>query len=186
MVRRGIDWDWHRCCGCVVRRVSQVVWALVDSIALIYSFEAFYVLHRLADLREGRCIHGLFYNQPTCCSGFDGMYNALSYCSYCNLSPALLASEICTDWKTWGEYLSIRLILGQALLHSFVYVALAVNRPFSFITPSVADSHKGGVCRNCSDPCSVIRAIVSSRQVYEELLVSEMSTFHSAFHTGSQ
>lgn len=27
---------------------------------------------RLADLREGRCDHGLFYNQPTCCSGFHG------------------------------------------------------------------------------------------------------------------
>ncbi|KZP21056.1 Cl-channel protein [Athelia psychrophila] len=61
----------------------------------------------LADLREGRCDHGFFYNQPTCCSGFD-------------------AGEICTDWKTWGEFLSIRFILGQSLLHSFVYVTLAV------------------------------------------------------------
>ncbi|KAF7971293.1 hypothetical protein HWV62_21446 [Athelia sp. TMB] len=38
----------------------------------------------------------------------------------------LTAGEICTDWKTWGEFLSIRFILGQSLLHSFVYVTLAV------------------------------------------------------------
>lgn len=41
-------------------------------------------------------------------------------------SMKYLAGEICTDWQPWGEYLKIRFILGQSLLHSFVYVALAV------------------------------------------------------------
>ena len=39
----------------------------------------------------------------------------------------MAAGEICTDWQTWGDFLAIRLILGQSLLHSFVYVALAVS-----------------------------------------------------------
>jgi hypothetical protein len=37
------------------------------------------------------------------------------------------AGEICTDWQSWGQYLDIQYILGQSLLHSVVYVALAVS-----------------------------------------------------------
>ena len=40
---------------------------------------------------------------------------------------ASTAGEICTDWQSWGQYLNIQYILGQSLLHSFVYVALAVS-----------------------------------------------------------
>jgi hypothetical protein len=39
----------------------------------------------------------------------------------------LTAGEICTDWQSWGQYLDIQYILGRSLLHSFVYVALAVS-----------------------------------------------------------
>jgi len=43
-------------------------------------------------------------------------------------SPVVIpAGEICTDWKSWGQYLNIQIIIGQSLLHSFVYVALAVS-----------------------------------------------------------
>ena len=37
------------------------------------------------------------------------------------------AGEMCTDWQSWGQYLNVHYILGQSLLHSFVYVALAVS-----------------------------------------------------------
>ncbi|KAK7031437.1 chloride channel protein [Favolaschia claudopus] len=61
----------------------------------------------LGDLREGRCLHGFSYNQVTCCSGIK-------------------SGEQCDDWMTWGEFLGVRFVLAQALLHSFVYVSLAV------------------------------------------------------------
>ncbi|KAJ7080270.1 Cl-channel protein [Mycena crocata] len=61
----------------------------------------------LGDLREGRCTYGFFYNQVSCCSGMD-------------------SGEVCTEWRTWGEYLGVRFVFAQSLLHSFVYVSLAV------------------------------------------------------------
>ncbi|TFK51880.1 hypothetical protein OE88DRAFT_1658562 [Heliocybe sulcata] len=61
----------------------------------------------LGDLREGRCSYGFFYNQVACCSGLD-------------------PGEICTEWRTWSEWFRIHSILGQSLLQSLVYMALAV------------------------------------------------------------
>ncbi|EKM50668.1 uncharacterized protein PHACADRAFT_264052 [Phanerochaete carnosa HHB-10118-sp] len=61
----------------------------------------------LGDLREGRCAYGFFYNQVACCSGLD-------------------PGEVCTEWKTWSEYLHVSSILGQSLLQAWVYIALAV------------------------------------------------------------
>ncbi|CAK5273784.1 unnamed protein product [Mycena citricolor] len=66
----------------------------------------------LGDLREGRCSYGFFYNQVACCSGVKGVLK--------------LPGELCTEWKTWGEYLGVNFVLAQSLLHSFVYVSLAV------------------------------------------------------------
>ncbi|KAJ6561232.1 Cl-channel protein [Mycena vulgaris] len=61
----------------------------------------------LGDLREGRCSYGFFYNQVACCSGVN-------------------SGEVCTEWRTWSEFLGVRFIFAQSLLHSFVYVSLAV------------------------------------------------------------
>ncbi|KAJ7272542.1 Cl-channel protein [Mycena haematopus] len=61
----------------------------------------------LGDLREGRCSYGFFYNQVTCCSG---------------VKPG----EACLEWRTWSEFLGVRFVLAQSLLHTFVYVVLAV------------------------------------------------------------
>ncbi|KAF8196803.1 chloride channel [Mycena galopus ATCC 62051] len=61
----------------------------------------------LGDLREGRCSNGFFYNQVACCSG---------------VKPG----EVCTEWRTWSEFFGVRFVLTQSLLHSFVYVVLAV------------------------------------------------------------
>ncbi|KAI0923449.1 hypothetical protein AcW1_006407 [Taiwanofungus camphoratus] len=61
----------------------------------------------LGDLREGRCTYGFFYNQVMCCSGLD-------------------PGEVCTEWKSWSDYLHIKPIFLQSLLQSFIYVALAI------------------------------------------------------------
>ncbi|KAJ7230701.1 Cl-channel protein [Mycena pura] len=61
----------------------------------------------LGDLREGRCSYGFFYTQVTCCS---------------SVKPG----EACTEWRTWSEFLGVGPVLAQSLLHSFVYVSLAV------------------------------------------------------------
>ncbi|KAI5830328.1 hypothetical protein K523DRAFT_372229 [Schizophyllum commune Tattone D] len=61
----------------------------------------------LADLREGRCTYGFFYNQPACCSGLD-------------------PGELCTEWKSWSAFLNVRMIGAQAILQSTIYVALAI------------------------------------------------------------
>ncbi|KAJ6581159.1 Cl-channel protein [Mycena capillaripes] len=61
----------------------------------------------LADLREGRCSYGFFYNQVSCCSGVN-------------------SGEACTEWKTWSKFLGVEFVLAQSLLHTFVYVSLAV------------------------------------------------------------
>ncbi|KII87504.1 hypothetical protein PLICRDRAFT_43156 [Plicaturopsis crispa FD-325 SS-3] len=61
----------------------------------------------LADLREGRCSYGFFYNQVACCSGLD-------------------AGEVCTEWRTWSQWWNIHSILGGVLIQIFIYVALAV------------------------------------------------------------
>ncbi|GJE98065.1 Cl-channel protein [Phanerochaete sordida] len=61
----------------------------------------------LGDLREGRCTYGFFYNQVACCSGLD-------------------PGEVCTEWKTWSEYLRVSSILGQSLLQAWIYIALAI------------------------------------------------------------
>ncbi|KIK61661.1 hypothetical protein GYMLUDRAFT_165705 [Collybiopsis luxurians FD-317 M1] len=61
----------------------------------------------LADLREGRCQEGFFYNQVSCCSGLD-------------------PGEFCTDWQTWSEYFKIRSLFLSSLLQSSIYVMLAV------------------------------------------------------------
>ncbi|KAF7289525.1 Chloride channel protein [Mycena chlorophos] len=61
----------------------------------------------LGDLREGRCSYGFFYNQVTCCS---------------SVKPG----EVCLEWTTWSEFLGVQNIFGQSLLHSSVYVTLAV------------------------------------------------------------
>ena len=37
------------------------------------------------------------------------------------------AGEVCTSWQTWSEYLSITSIFVQSLLHSLIYIALAVR-----------------------------------------------------------
>ncbi|KAI3600363.1 voltage-gated chloride [Moniliophthora roreri] len=61
----------------------------------------------LADLREGRCTVGFFYNQVTCCSGFD-------------------AGEYCAVWKPWSEYLNVKYIFAASLLQIAIYVSLAI------------------------------------------------------------
>ncbi|TCD69139.1 hypothetical protein EIP91_008615 [Steccherinum ochraceum] len=61
----------------------------------------------LGDLREGRCTYGLFYNQVTCCSGLD-------------------PGEVCKEWQTWSQYFHVSAILGQSLLQSTIYIALAI------------------------------------------------------------
>ncbi|KAJ6485834.1 Cl-channel protein [Mycena sanguinolenta] len=61
----------------------------------------------LGDLREGRCSYGFFYNQVTCCSG---------------VKPG----EACQQWSTWSKFFGVNVVLAQSLLHTFVYVVLAV------------------------------------------------------------
>ncbi|KAJ7173729.1 Cl-channel protein [Mycena filopes] len=61
----------------------------------------------LGDLREGRCSYGFFYNQVSCCSDVN-------------------SGEACDQWQTWGDFLAVESVLAQSLLHSFVYVSLAV------------------------------------------------------------
>ncbi|KAL1745857.1 chloride channel [Schizophyllum fasciatum] len=61
----------------------------------------------LADLREGRCTYGFFYNQAACCSGLD-------------------PGELCTEWKSWSAFLHVRMIGAQAILQSTIYVALSI------------------------------------------------------------
>ncbi|KAJ7065210.1 Cl-channel protein [Mycena amicta] len=61
----------------------------------------------LGDLREGRCSYGFFYNQVTCCS-------------------SVKAGEACGEWKTWSDFIGVQNVFAQSLLHSSVYVILAV------------------------------------------------------------
>ncbi|KAG9017948.1 hypothetical protein FRB90_000074 [Tulasnella sp. 427] len=61
----------------------------------------------LSDLRTGRCLSGLTYNQSACCNGLD-------------------PGEICYEWVTWSAYFGVTSIAGQSILQSFVYVALAL------------------------------------------------------------
>ncbi|KAF8967680.1 Cl-channel protein [Flammula alnicola] len=61
----------------------------------------------LADLREGRCSYGFFYNSNACCTGLD-------------------PGEVCQEWQSWGDYLHIKSILGHSLLQASIYVVLAV------------------------------------------------------------
>ncbi|KAJ7035598.1 Cl-channel protein [Mycena alexandri] len=61
----------------------------------------------LGDLREGHCSYGFFYNQVSCCSDVN-------------------SGEACDQWQTWGDFLVVESVLAQSLLHSFVYVSLAV------------------------------------------------------------
>ncbi|KAJ7695038.1 Cl-channel protein [Mycena rosella] len=61
----------------------------------------------LGDLREGRCSYGFFYNQVSCCNDVN-------------------SGEVCTEWMTWSEFLGVRVVFAQSLLHSLVYVLLAV------------------------------------------------------------
>ncbi|KIO25833.1 hypothetical protein M407DRAFT_24790, partial [Tulasnella calospora MUT 4182] len=61
----------------------------------------------LSDLRTGRCMSGLTYNQSTCCNGLD-------------------PGEVCYEWVTWGAYFGVTSIAGQSVLQSIVYIGLAV------------------------------------------------------------
>ncbi|KAM5536604.1 hypothetical protein V8D89_009699 [Ganoderma adspersum] len=61
----------------------------------------------LGDIREGRCRHGLLYNQVTCCSGLD-------------------PGELCEEWQTWSKYLNVSSIFGQSLLQAVIYIALSI------------------------------------------------------------
>ncbi|KAF7356914.1 Chloride channel protein [Mycena venus] len=40
----------------------------------------------------------------------------------CGVKPG----EACTEWRTWSEFLGVRVVLAQSLLHTFVYVSLAI------------------------------------------------------------
>jgi chloride channel 3/4/5 len=46
-----------------------------------------------------------------------------------------IVGEACTEWRTWSEFLGVRLAFAQSLLHSFVYVSLAVSATFIPTTP---------------------------------------------------
>ncbi|KAK7056282.1 chloride channel [Paramarasmius palmivorus] len=61
----------------------------------------------LGDLREGRCSVGFFYNEVTCCNGFD-------------------AGEYCNVWQSWSEYLNVNHIFVASLLQIAIYVTLAI------------------------------------------------------------
>ncbi|KAG8945624.1 hypothetical protein FRC04_000671 [Tulasnella sp. 424] len=61
----------------------------------------------LSDLRTGRCMSGLTYNQSACCNGLD-------------------PGEVCYEWVTWSAYFGVTSIAGQSILQSVVYVGLAV------------------------------------------------------------
>lgn len=82
---------------------------------------------RLGDLREGRCTYGFFYNQVACCSDLKCECRIIDACAWTKI---FVAGEACTAWLTWGEYLSVDSVLAQSLLHSFVYVSLAVSGLF--------------------------------------------------------
>ena len=59
--------------------------------------------------------------------------------------------EICTSWQTWSEYLNVTSILGQSLLHSLIYIALAVRvirLPLSPNPDLVRRSFSAGVRRS--------------------------------------
>ncbi|KAI0272312.1 Cl-channel protein, partial [Gloeopeniophorella convolvens] len=60
----------------------------------------------LSGLREGRCSRGFLLNAVECCAGVD-------------------AGEVCQDWQSWGEHIGVSSILGQSLLHSFIYILLS-------------------------------------------------------------
>ncbi|KAF8631881.1 hypothetical protein AX15_002146 [Amanita polypyramis BW_CC] len=62
----------------------------------------------LGDIREGRCSHGFFYNQVTCCRGVD-------------------PGEVCKEWQTWSQYFGVEYIFLQSLLQASVYAILAVS-----------------------------------------------------------
>ncbi|KAG2011665.1 voltage-gated chloride channel [Coprinopsis cinerea AmutBmut pab1-1] len=63
----------------------------------------------LADIREGRCSHGFFYNSVVCCTGFEAN-----------------AGETCDLWQRWADVAGIKSMFGQSLLQTFIYVTLAV------------------------------------------------------------
>ncbi len=93
-------------------------------VAFLSCFQAM-KLSRLGDLREGRCTYGFFYNQNTCCSGLD---RTRPYVCSLRLDLKLaLAGELCREWRAWSEVFNIRFIFVQSLLHSFIYVSLAVS-----------------------------------------------------------
>ena len=102
--------------------------------------------------------------------------------------PLDLASEICTDWQSWGQYLNIQFILGQSLLHSFVYVALAVSNIILtcliclYLSMEIRRWFLQEVQRSW---CSFMRLSESS---ISRPMTMHMRTlpFWSAFHTGSK
>jgi len=95
--------------------------------------------YRLGDLREGRCSYGFFYNQVACCSGVN-------------------SGEACTEWRTWSEFLGVRVVLAQSLLHTFVYVALAVSI-YLFPIQTILSLFQGCFRRERRSPREKLRTI---------------------------
>ena len=103
-----------------------VKWCVLMNLSYVVGPLSKYTIYRLGDLREGRCTYGFFYNQVACCSGLDREYSSTLARSSPS-STGFVAGEVCTEWKTWSEYLGVSSILGQSLLQAWVYVALAVS-----------------------------------------------------------
>lgn len=99
------------------------------------------------------------------------------------LNAVHTAGEICTDWQTWGQYLNIQFILGRSLLHSLVYVALAVRIMSAFQKWFSFGLCAGGVCWECCCACADICALVSRMTT---VLLAVLIVLCSAFHTGSE
>lgn len=116
------DWHWYWSDRSLVRCAGQVVSATYQSSILTKRSK---LVYRLGDIREGRCDRGIFYNQTVCCSGLDCEPRTFDYVTIG--SRWAVAGEVCTSWQTWSEYLNITSILGQSLLQSLIYVALAVR-----------------------------------------------------------
>ncbi|KAG8691760.1 hypothetical protein FRC11_010631 [Ceratobasidium sp. 423] len=97
--------------GIVLPLLDQArIWVVLIATGILVGFVGAWLdvlVAWLGDIRTGRCSYGFFYNENSCCSGLD-------------------AGEECTEWNTWGEYFGMKSIAATSLLHSFIYVVLAM------------------------------------------------------------
>ena len=125
-------------------------------------------MHRLADLKEGHCSYGFFYNQSACCSGLDLGGGSSTDPVLSSVIGKCLAGELCVEWHSWSQTLRIRSLLGQSLLHSFVYVVLSVGSLHLYYMLDHNCRGIGHFCRQRSCACENICTLVRFSRVFNK------------------